>query len=85
MKKHGQNRFDVTKNHPDVDITPSVVCRKQTEAQIRDLQDTRLLQECLKRMRLAREEHVRHLCRLAAFIGWLILFGLAIASFFLHK
>ena len=84
MKKHGQNRFDVTKK-TDVDVTPSVLYVKRPEAQIRDLQDTRLLQECLKRMRLAREEHVRHLCRLAAFIGWLILFGLAIASFFLHK
>ena len=81
MKKHGQNRFDVTLKPS----APEEAGRKQPEPQIRDLQDTRLLQECLKKMRIAREEHVRHLFRIAIFIGWLLLFGLAVASFFLHK
>ena len=59
MKKHGQSRFDITKRPQDVDVTPSVVYRKLPAAQIRDLTDTRSLEDFANRLDAARRDYRR--------------------------
>lgn len=59
MKKHGQSRFDITKRPQGVDVNPSVVYCKLPEAQIRDLTDTRSLEDFANRLAAARRGYRR--------------------------
>lgn len=59
MKKHGQSRFDITKRPQGVDVNPSVVYCKLPAAQIRDLTDTRSLEDFANRLNAARRDYRR--------------------------
>ena len=83
MKKHGQNRFDVTTKIPGIDINTRPAtgkgldiniraasgksgidinprpARKLPEAQIRDLTDTRSLEDFANRLNAARRDYRR--------------------------
>ena len=80
MKKHGQNRFDVTKKIPGIDINtcpatgkpgidintcpatgkPGIdINRRAAEVQMRDLTDTRSLEDFANRLNAARRDYRR--------------------------
>ena len=78
MKKHGQNRFDVTKKIPGIDINTSPatgrgidiniraasgkgidINTRPAEVQMRDLTDTRSLEDFANRLNAARRDYRR--------------------------
>ncbi len=59
MKRKTANRFDITKRPQGVDVTPSVVYCKLPAAQIRDLTDTRSLEDFANRLDAARRDYRR--------------------------
>ena len=84
MKKHGQSRFDITKRPQGVDVNPSVVYCKLPAAQIRDLTDTRSLEDFANRLNAARRDY-RRFCFTVFITAAALISGAYLAGYIISK
>ena len=75
MKKHGQNRFDITAK-----TFPAGPARKLPEAQIRDLADTRSLEDFAARLNAARSDY-RRFCLIVLITAAALVSGAFLAGY----